>query len=196
MVQESVPQNQTQGPGIAAEVVAAYQQHGAGLLRYGTAMTGNPDEARDAVQEVFLRYFQERNCGRCIEHPQAWLYRVLRNYLLDHFRSAALQPPATALNLESVPDRQSSPETLMAHTELVHEIASALSDRELDCLRLRSEGMSYADIAQTMGVQSGTVGAFLSRVQKKLRPVARNFATIELFEAARFLFAEVHDVSR
>ena len=181
---------------IESEVVAAYHQHAAGLLRYAVTLTRNPDQARDAVQEVFLRYFVERNYGRRIDHPHSWLYRVLRNYLLDCFKSAACQNEVVPESLESVPDRQSNPETILVHSQLAREFEAVLSGREMACLRLRAEGMGYAEIAEAMGVESGTVGAFLARAQKKLRPAAKHFAASGVFEAARFLFAEAQNESR
>ena len=71
-----------------------------------------------------------------------------------------------------------------------------MSDRELDCLLLRAEGLEYEEIAETMGVRSGTVGALLSRAQHKLRPsgesVSRGLGTLE---AIRFLFREARTYS-
>jgi len=182
--------------GIESEVVAAYRQHAPGLLRYAVTLTRNPDLARDAVQEVFLRYFVERNYGRQIDHPHSWLCKVLRNYLLDCFKAAAGRHEVVPESLESVPDPQSNAETILAHSQLASEFAAALSSREMDCLRLRAEGMCYADIAEAMGVESGTVGAFLARAQKKLRWAARHFAASGVFEAARLLFAEAQNDSR
>ena len=198
---EAVEANALQTPnadgaaGIEGEVVAAYHQHAAGLLRYAATLTRNSDQARDAVQEVFLRYFVERNCGRRIEHPHSWLHRVLRNYLLDYFKSAACQHEVAPDRLESMPDRQSNPETMLARSELAREIAAVLSSREMDCVRLRAEGLCYADIAEVMGVESGTVGAFLARAQKKLRPAAGHFLASGVFERGRLLFAGAPDGS-
>ena len=58
------------------EVAALYIEHAAGLLRYAVTLARNQDTGRDAVQEVFLRYFAERRYGNRIENPRAWLYRV------------------------------------------------------------------------------------------------------------------------
>ena len=57
---------------LESEVAAAYQQHAAGLLRYAGSLASNHEEARDAVQETFLRFFVERNYGRAIANPRAW----------------------------------------------------------------------------------------------------------------------------
>lgn len=58
-----------------------YQEHASALSRYAASFARTPDAARDAVQEIFLRYFVERRYGRQIENPRAWLYFVLRNHL-------------------------------------------------------------------------------------------------------------------
>jgi RNA polymerase sigma-70 factor (ECF subfamily) len=171
--------------------MAAYRQHAAGLLRYAGKLSGDPDTARDAVQEAFLRYFVERNHGRGIEHPSAWLHKVTRNYLTDSFNATAFQEELTPQHLESVPDQHANPEAILRNSQLAREIAEVLSVRELGCLRLRAKGLCYADIAVAMGVQSGTVGALLSRVQKKLRPEAGHYGSAGAFEEARRLLAEV-----
>jgi RNA polymerase sigma factor (sigma-70 family) len=58
---------------------------------------------------------------------------------------------------------------MLEQTQTAHEIATRLTPRELDCLRLRVEGFSYQEIAQVLGVRPGTVGALLPRVYSKLR---------------------------
>jgi DNA-binding CsgD family transcriptional regulator len=44
-----------------------------------------------------------------------------------------------------------------------------LSPRELECFRLRAEGLRYQEIAEVMVLRAGTVGALLARVQRKIR---------------------------
>lgn len=180
---------------IELEVAMMYEQHAAGLLRYASKLTGNFEESRDALQEIFLRYFVERSYGRRIDHPQAWLYTVLRNYAMERLKAASRTQELSPEGLESLPDRQSNPEAILRRTQLAHEMTAILSDRERDCLRLRSEGLCYADIAEAMGVRSGTVGAMLSRVAKKLRPAAEYLTESGTFEAARLVFAVVQNES-
>ncbi len=150
--------------------MAAYEQYGAALLRYGTQLGGSADLARDAVQEVFLRYFVERRYGREIESPRAWLYQVLRNYILDRMKAAPSQLECQSADIESIAaSRQHSPEEMMERNQSAREIASSLSGREFTCLTLRGEGLSYSEIATVMEIRIGTVGALLARAQTKLR---------------------------
>ena len=171
---------------IESEVVCAYQLHAAELTQYATSVARSADSARDAVQEVFLRFFVERRCGRTIEHPRAWLFQVLRNHL-THVRSNPEQREPLPETLESVLDQEQDPERNIAGNELARRVALTLTRRELDCLRLRAQGFGYSEIASLLGISAGTVGALLSRASRKLRPADATAGVFELADALRVL---------
>jgi len=154
------------------EVVAVYQQHAEELLRYGALLGRSEDLARDAVQEAFLRYFVERRYGRAIGNPRAWLYRVLRNHILDLLKTAALNHSDLKGSVEDLSDQRLDPERALQEREAARGVEEVLTSRELDCFRLRAGGLCYAEIGKAMGVRPGTVGALLARAQKKLRESA------------------------
>ena len=54
----------------------------------------SPEVADDLTQDVLLRLLQ--HTAGSIEHPTAWLYRVARNVLIDHYRPRASQPRLTS----------------------------------------------------------------------------------------------------
>ena len=54
---------------LEQEVAALYLEHGPRLLRYAETLARNRDTGRDAVQEVFLRYFAKRRNASCVENP-------------------------------------------------------------------------------------------------------------------------------
>jgi RNA polymerase sigma factor (sigma-70 family) len=153
---------------IERKAVAAYEKYSEELFSYAVALMHSDDNALDARQEVFLRYFIELSCGRRVEFPRAWLYRVLRNYLLDRMGVASVKHERFWKNIEEVPEPSSDPEQMIEQAQTAKEIAAMLTDREMDCLRLRSEHFSYDEIADILGVRQGTVSALLTRVHKKL----------------------------
>jgi RNA polymerase sigma-70 factor (ECF subfamily) len=157
---------------LEQELAGLYAEHAVRLLRYAETITRNQDAGRDAVQEVFLRYFAERRYGNQVENPRAWLYRVLHNHLLDRLDRAAMKYEVSAEGADEVLDGRVDAETRLEQTQTAREIASRLTPRELDCLRLRVEGLSYQEIAQVLGIRPGTVGALLPRVYAKLRDMA------------------------
>ena len=73
---------------IEKEITSLHEECASGLLRYGIGLTLNRELAQEALQEAFLRYFIVRTEGQSIENPKAWLYRVLRNYILDRLKEA------------------------------------------------------------------------------------------------------------
>jgi RNA polymerase sigma-70 factor (ECF subfamily) len=174
-----VEENEDSRSGVGApdgdleqEVAGLYAEHAVRLLRYAETLGRNPDMGRDAVQEIFLRYFAERRYGNQVENPRAWLYRVLHNHLLDRLDRAAMKREVSAEGADEVLDGCVDAETRLEQIQTAQEIASRLTPRELDCLRLRVEGLSYQEIAQVLGIRPGTVAALLPRVYAKLRDVA------------------------
>ena len=175
---------------LAREVADLHAAYAEALLRFGATFTQDAGACHDAVQEAFLRYFIERRYGRTISHPQAWLYRVVRNYLLDRMRSAASRQEVEVLDAHSVPARQCNPEVAVQGTEMVREITAALSRRELECLRLRATGLSYDEIGESMIISPGTVAAMLGRVHFKLRSLGIHSSVAAAGEALRCLAME------
>ena len=144
------------------EIRALYRDHGAALFRYAVVILRGPD----AVQEVFLRYFLERSAGRTVENPRAWLFRSLRDCL-----PAAIEPheEAAPIDIEHVADERQDVQAVLEDSEAGRRLGDLLSAREREGLALRGQGLSYAEIADVMGLAVGTVGALLTRAYRKIR---------------------------
>ena len=151
-----------------SEVIDLYQQNAAGLVRFAEGLVRDREMAQDALQEVFLRYFVARNSGQEIQNGKSWLYRVLRNYLLDRVKEAAFKNKASLEEAETIPD-VSDPEQEYLRAFTRKQILEVLAPRELECLQLRAEGFDYKEIAQILSIRSGTVGATLARALSKIR---------------------------
>jgi RNA polymerase sigma-70 factor, ECF subfamily len=154
---------------IEKEVVKLYEETATGLLRYAMMFTEEKESAQDALQEAFLRFFVRRAEGVVIQNRKAWLYRVLRNLLLDRIKEARVR---THLNLEDVvepADPKQNPEVTLQKAEHARMVLDKMSPRELECLRLRTEGFDYDEIAGLMDIRKGTVGALLARALGKIR---------------------------
>jgi RNA polymerase sigma-70 factor (ECF subfamily) len=151
------------------EIVQLYRENAAGLFRYGVVLARNREAAQDAVQEAFLRYFIARNAGQEIERPKAWLFQVVRNLLLDSLKASTKRKEVGLEAAWSRADARPDPESEYRLTEMSRRYWGLLSPRELECFRLRAEGLRYQEIAEVMVLRAGTVGALLARVQRKIR---------------------------
>lgn len=168
-----VQSSPAEGNGLESLVVALYREHAAGLMRYALTFTPSRELAEDAVQECFLRLFVALRDGREIANPKPWLYRVLRNLLLDCLRSES----GTVILLRGAgpgcPNQAGGAELCVQFAEICNSVREVLSPRELECLQLRLEGFGYKEIAGTLQIRVGTVGALLARAIKKTQKIMR-----------------------
>lgn len=154
---------------IENAVVELYEKNAAALSRYALAICGNAEIAQDAVQEAFLRYYVALRSETVNADAKGWLYSTVRNYVVDRMKEYFFRNGVSLSAAAHLMGSQSNPEEQVIGREIDATAHHLLSPRELECLRLRSEGFRYKDIADLLGIDPGTVGAFLARALKKIR---------------------------
>lgn len=155
---------------IELKVIGAYLRLAPSLCSYLIALCKNADQAQDAVQEAFLRYYIALTNGVKIHNDKAWLFRVARNYLLDRLKDHAVKNRVgmDAAEVSQKPACRPSQESECLWAEILKLAFGTLSSREKECLQLRAEGLNYREIAQVLNLRSGTVGTLLARGLKKI----------------------------
>jgi len=154
---------------IEQEIVSLYERSAAALFRYALAITRARDLAQEAVQEAFFRCFVARLQGETAHCTRTWLFRTAHNYVLDRLKQCYFRNGLGLEEAQGVADPRYNPENQIVRIEVVDVALHVLTRRELECLRLRSEGMCCKEIAEVMSIDSGTVGALLARGLKKIR---------------------------
>jgi len=144
-------------------------QHLPALRRYARALTGDVAASDDLVQDCAERALSRAHLWREPGNMRAWLFTIMHNLNANHRRRAATRPTvAMAQDLPEAawPARQI--ERLMANQTLsaLHQLSAA--HREVLIL-VAIEGMPYADVAEVLGVQPGTVMSRVSRAREHLR---------------------------
>lgn len=150
----------------------ALARHEGPLMRYAYRMVGNLEQARDVVQETFLRLCRE--CPAELDgHLAPWLYRVCRTRALDLRRKEGrmreltmdLDPPG--LSHEPAPDYQA--ETRDDHDAVTRWLAT-LPVNQQDVVRLKFQGgLSYREISEITNLSVTNVGFLLHTAIKALR---------------------------
>jgi RNA polymerase sigma factor (sigma-70 family) len=152
-----------------AEIEAVYRSRGADFFRLALAKTGNPEAARDAVQDGFAQAIRRRSSYRGSGALEAWLARCVINAAHDvrrgrHANDAHLVDlpnSADAASVDSV--------SLKVDAGVVREAVRQLPERQRDALYLRFYlGFEYAAIAETLGIEVGTVSAMLHAARTSL----------------------------
>lgn len=144
--------------------------------------TGSAHDAADITQEVFLRAWKNLDTFRGDSSLSTWLYRVTANLCVDFARKKASEGIAISIDdtespAATLPDhsRAAQPEQVAENQELHDELQAALSTLSEEHRRvvlLRDvAGMRYADIANTLGLEEGTVKSRLARARAALRKI-------------------------
>lgn len=154
-------------------------------LRY----TKNPEDARDLVQDTYLKAFSSFHQFEEGTNLRAWLYRVLTTTFINSYRKGQRQPQLSNGELEDwqVADAQShtSDQGKSAEVEALENLPDSDIKRALqeipEDFRIAVyladvEGFSYKEIADIVGVPSGTVMSRLHRGRKLLREKLATYA--------------------
>ena len=138
---------------------------------------GNPEDAREVVQDVFLRIWTRLHLFDPARAFQVWLNRIIVNACLDRIRDrkrkAALFMNRDFMRDEPTGDPQNGPEQEHAKRELfgqVVKIAEYLPPRQRAVFVLRDlEDMEMEEIAATLAMSSGTVKSNLCHARRAIR---------------------------
>lgn len=143
-------------------------------------MTGNSEDAYDMSQEAFIKAYNSLGAFRGESKFSVWLYRIVSNVCLDFLRSKN-RKPTVSLSVENddgdeveldIADESSSPELVLERgltRDAVRRGLAALPDDHREILLLREiQGLSYDEIAEVLGLETGTVKSRIFRARKKL----------------------------
>jgi RNA polymerase sigma-70 factor, ECF subfamily len=165
----AVAETDSRQSAIENEVVRLYEKNAAALHRYGLAICGDPAMAQDAVQEAFLRYYIALRKETAGMDAKGWLYSTTRNYILDRLKEYYVRNSQSLEAASQIAEDAENPEANIMLREIHATAHELLSPRELECLRLRNEGLRYRDIADILKIETATVGVLLGRAVKKIR---------------------------
>lgn len=153
--------------------------------------TGSEHDAADITQEVFLRAWKNLDSFRGDSSLSTWLYRVTSNLCVDFARKKAAEGMPASIDDEESPaaeladsSRMAQPEAAAENQELREELQTALaqlSEEHRRVVLLRDvAGLTYADIAHTLGLEEGTVKSRLARARAGLRKILLERGNISL----------------
>jgi RNA polymerase sigma-70 factor (ECF subfamily) len=162
-----------------AELVAGHERM---VYTLALHLLGDRDEALDLSQEVFLRVFRTIHGFRGQSALKTWIYRIVINQARNRQRFWRRRHRSEQVSLDqhvaehgelTQPGDGTSPDRVLARKELASRLWSALNDLPFDqrtVIVLREiDGLSYEDIAFSLGVAVGTVKSRLTRARQALR---------------------------
>jgi RNA polymerase sigma-70 factor (ECF subfamily) len=145
------------------------------LYNFARWLSGDADEARDLVQETFVKSLKGFSAFREGTNFRAWMFRILRNTFLTS--RSGLERRKTSQEdeegFENAVISHETPELVLirkADTELVQEAIGKLPPIFQEVLILSDlEEMKYHEVAETLSIPIGTVMSRLARARKQVR---------------------------
>ena len=172
------------GDGTAFRGLVERYQERVYTLVYG--MVRNAEDAKDLTQEAFVKAYRKLDSFRLEASFYTWLYRIAMNGAIDHLRRQSRRKE-TEYDDARAPSEQgefeadhvkSSPGRDLERKQLYNRIMDAmetLSPEHRQIVLLREiEGLSYKEIADSLGLAEGTVMSRLFYARKKLQQALRD----------------------
>ncbi len=151
------------------------REHEGALLRYAVRLMGNVDQARDIVQETFLKLCRA-DFAAIENHVGPWLFRVCRQRALDQQkREHKMQTnshDSAVLQIASAGDSHTTAEAQDAGQGVMRLLAT-LPHNQQEVVRLKFQaGLSYRGISEVTGLSVSNVGFLLHTAIARLRVLA------------------------
>lgn len=143
------------------------------MFRFACRMLGNPDDARDTVQDALLKIWNQKEQLNQINNPEAWCMQVTRNLCLDRFKSQKIRKNAAHDIKASQQDKVRTPYEDMErkdNVEKVRKLIDNLPEKFRMIIHLREvEGYAYKEIAEALEMSMEEVKVGLFRARKLLK---------------------------
>ena len=143
------------------------------LFRFAFRLLGSSDEAKDVVQEVFIKVWNGREQLHEVQNLEAWCMRITRNLSLDRLRQ---QQRRQTDSIEKGAQVQHSDLSPLENTEInesmkrIGELMAALPDKQRQVMHLRDiEGYSYQEICEILEIDMSQVKVNLFRARNSVR---------------------------
>lgn len=165
-------------------------QHQKTVYNIAYRLTGNHEDASDVAQEAFIRAYSSLADFRGDSSFATWLYRIVNNACLDELRKRKRQRLTYIDQTVSVDDGEISrqiadtaggPEEALERVEIQRAVQESIDQLDYEyriVLVMRDiQGYSYNEIAETLGLNLGTVKSRLNRARNALK---EKFGSLEL----------------
>lgn len=148
-----------------------YERYEKKLLNYIRRLTTvSEEEAEDILQESFIKVWKNLNNIDLNARLSSWLYRLVHNEVITHWRKNKQRQPALELSenlLHSISEDLEISQ--ISEEELNREILTITEKHRQVIILKYFENMSYEEISDILKIPEGTVAIRLSRAKKELK---------------------------
>jgi RNA polymerase sigma-70 factor (ECF subfamily) len=159
--------------------------HASSVYHFAVRLVGDRDIARDLAQETLFRAYRFLYQYKPSTNAKAWVFRILRNTFINHYRKAVKQPYSLETHNENSIYDAEDVFAYHNYTDPVEglfgdEVTSALMQLPEDfrtiVILADVEGLTYKEISQVLRIPIGTIRSRLHRARKILREILADYA--------------------
>ena len=160
--------------GDLAAFEEVYRAHAGRLYSVACRMLGNPTDAEDLLQEIFLAAHRKLDSFRGESALGTWLYRLATNLCLDHLRSRAARTNQMTDGLndeQGLADMGSRglAERVLARMDLERAMAQLPEGCRAAFVLHDVEGLEHREVAEVLGIAEGTSKSQVHKARLRLR---------------------------
>jgi RNA polymerase sigma factor (sigma-70 family) len=165
-----------------------FMPHINSMYNFAYRLTLDPDDAKDLLQDTYLKAFRFIDSFQQGTNAKAWLFRILKNSFINDYRKRSKEPSKvdyqeveTFYNSEDV-DRQITPDLRVEALQdmIGDEISTALNSLDVDfrtvIILCDLEGFKYEEMAKILDIPIGTVRSRLHRARNLLKEKLSEYA--------------------
>jgi len=158
-----------------------FMPHINAMYNFAYRLTLDPDDAKDLLQDTYLKAFRFIDSFQQGTNAKAWLFRILKNSFINDYRKKSKEPSKvdyqeveSFYNSEDV-DRQITPDLRVEALQnlMGDEISNALNSLDVDfrtvIILCDLEGFKYDEMAKILDIPIGTVRSRLHRARNLLK---------------------------
>lgn len=139
------------------------------LYRIAYYILESEDDAKDVVQDLFIKLWNSRDTLDSVHNPQAYCITLLRNMAIDRIRKRNIYdgpPPETVCGNDDVHRDIENREKL----KMLKDAIGKLPESQRRLLHMKVfEGLSYDEISRETGMNNLTLRVLLSQARRKLK---------------------------
>jgi RNA polymerase sigma factor (sigma-70 family) len=143
------------------------------LFRFAFRFLGNEEEAKDIVQEVFIRVWNGRDQMDQVQNWEAWCMRITKNLSLDRIRVLTRKQTQPIEERHHIHHKALTPHESTEVNESMQKITqmiAALPEKQRQVIHLRDvEGYSYQEICEILELDMNQVKVNLFRARNAVR---------------------------
>lgn len=151
-----------------ADLETIFAEQYRAITRAIASILQDPGRSEELAVEVFLKWSTTR--GAHGSNAKAWLYRTASRMALDELRRKGRQQRyETSINAGPVSLNAEAMFSARESQQRVRVVLAAMSPSKAQLLVMRSQGLDYAELASTLGLNAASVGKLLSRAEQAFR---------------------------